>query len=136
MLTHIPALSGPDDLASTDLARNNVKVLEKFVEKVVFAKHREDAMDKLREYDTGGILISFDELKRNSELRRKLAEEFVQAHYDLLTLEAKKRMEEAVDKALAAAEKVAEMKMPYFDEFGKRKFRPVFESPEDIYKIP
>ena len=136
LLTHIPALSGPDHLASSDLASNNAKVLEKFVEKVVFAKHREDAMDKLREYDTGGILISFDELKRNPELRRKLAKEFVRVHNDLLTLEAKKRMEDAVDKAIAAAEKIAERKTPYFDEFGKRKFKPVFESPEDIYKIP
>ena len=33
LLTHIPALSGPDHLASIDLARNNAKVLEKFVEK-------------------------------------------------------------------------------------------------------
>jgi len=136
LLTHIPALSEPGHFTSIDLAKNNAKVLENFVEKVVFAKHREDAMDKLREYDTGGILISFDELKKNPELRKKLAKEFVRAHYNLLTLEAKRRMEEAVDRALAAAEKIAGMKTPYFDEFGKRKFRPVFESPEDIYKIP
>ncbi|QDA30743.1 hypothetical protein FH039_02745 [Thermococcus indicus] len=136
LLTHIPALSGPNNISSIHLGKNNAKVLEKFVEEIVFAKHREYATDKLRENDIGGILIGFDELKRNPELRRKLAKEFVRAHYDLLTLEAKKRMEEAVDKALAAAEKIAEMKTPYFDEFGKRKFKPVFESPEDIYKIP
>ena len=135
LLTHIPALSEPGHFTSIDLAKNNAKVLENFVEKVVFAKHREDAMDKLREYDTGGILISFDELKKNPELRKKLAKEFVRAHYNLLTLEAKRRMEEAVDKALAAAEKIAWMKTPFFDEFGKRKFCPVLEAPEVIYKI-
>ncbi len=136
LLTHIPALSGPDDLSSFHFAERNAKVLEKFVERVVFAKHREFATSELGENDIGGILISFDELKKNPELRRKLAEEFVMAHNGLLTLEAKRRMEEAVDKAISAAEKIAERKVPYYDEFGKRKFKQVFESPEDIYKIP
>ncbi|WP_297497518.1 hypothetical protein [Thermococcus sp.] len=119
LLTHIPALSGPDNLSSFHFAERNAKVLENFVEKTVFAKDKKFAMSELRENDIGGILISFDELKRN-----------------LVTLEAKRRMEEAVDKAIAAAEKIAERKVPYFDEFGKRKFKQVFESPEDIYKIP
>ncbi|WP_199920111.1 hypothetical protein [Thermococcus piezophilus] len=136
LLTHIPALSGPKYLDSVGLAENNVKVLENFVEKVVFAQHREEAMYKLKSHHIGGILISFDELKRNPELRKRFAREFVRAHYDLLTLKAKEKMEEAVDKAIAAAEKIAEMKVPYFDEFGKKQFEPVFKSPEDIYKIP
>ena len=136
LLTHIPALSGPDNLSSFHFAERNAKVLENFIEKMVFAKDREFAMSELRENDIGGILISFDELKRNPDLRKKLAKEFVRAHNEYLTLEAKRRMEEAVDKAIAAAEKIAERKVPYFDEFGKRKFKPVFESPEDIYKIP